>query len=156
MTPHSAAQRPSGRTRRRCLLLTALCLPLAACGLPKDQRGETEHIRETRTIRVGVAGDPAGYAAERAWLDGLARELGASVEFAPGETHALIDALDKGEIDLVIGLPAKTPFKKQIGASRPYLKPSFSPPERIWAVRPGENRWLYAVDETLIRHARSP
>jgi hypothetical protein len=63
--------------------------------------------------------------------------------------------LRKGEIDVLIALPADTPFKPDIGSSRPYENQRLSPQKRIWAVRPGANAWLYRIDATLIRHGEN-
>ena len=141
---------------RRALASACLCLPLAACGLPHDQRGAVNDIEQSGVIRVGAAGDRAALSEEQAWIDQLAAEMGVSVSLTEDETHALVKALREGELDLVIGLPAETPFKKEIGMSRPYLNARLTPAKRIWAVRPGENAWLYRIDGALLRQAPQP
>jgi hypothetical protein len=123
---------------------------LSGCDLPKDQRGTSKAIAASQEIHAAFAASEA-LEQEHAWLAALVEETGAKAIVVSGETHALIEALNQGEIDLLIGLPADTPFKKKLGRSRPYDPPDGSKRKRVWAVRPGENAWLYTVDRVLIR-----
>lgn len=126
---------------------------LAACNVPKDPHHTLEKIQGAE-MRVGVLGATENYAVERRWLEELAQDLNASLVFEEGEAHALVEKLRKGDIHLLIAPPAKTAFKKEIGLSQPYRNQALSPAKRVWAVRPGENAWLYKINYTLSRRMR--
>ncbi len=119
--------------------------------MPRDQRGASEAIARADEIRAGYSAAPEDVTAEREWLARLGQQKGAAVSEIRGDAHDLVDALRRGDIDLIIGLPAKTPFKKEIGLSRPYGDPQNPDRKRAWAVRPGENAWLYDVDRLLMQ-----
>lgn len=109
---------------------TCALLLCAACGnYPRDPEGTLERVRGG-ALRVGVAeaspwtslagGTPAGV--EPALVQELARELGARVEWVPGSETLLLEALERGELDLVVGgLDSRTPWKrKRIAITDPY------------------------------------
>lgn len=130
--------------------LLCFCV-LFGCELPKDQRGTTERIEREGEIRAGYSAQAEELAAERAWLAALGERKNARIEEMPGEAHQLVEALRRGEIDLIIDMPAKSPFAKEVGLSRPYPNPQERAQKRAWAVRPGENAWLYEVDRLLMQ-----
>lgn len=82
---------------------------LAACDVPRDPEGTLERVRGG-TLRVGVAdappwvvaGEPPG-GIEPELVRRFAAELGAEVVWRRGAAHELIAALERYELDLVVG-----------------------------------------------------
>ncbi len=82
----------------------------AACGIPRDPRGTLDRVRGG-TMRVGVAArapwvvlagaEPAGV--EPRLLRTFARALGARIAWTPGAESELMEALERGELDVVAG-----------------------------------------------------
>ena len=134
----------------------ALCLALLAassCGeFPKDPEGTLQRIRAERAFRVGLVAP-----LDEATLDPKARILlqrvsaasGARPLIEIGDSEPLLNRLEEGEIDLVIGRFEKaSPWKNLV---------SFGPPLRIEkhkkaefhliaAARNGENAWIGVLE----------
>jgi polar amino acid transport system substrate-binding protein len=105
-----------------------LILVIAACNLPRDAGGTLERVRNG-TLRAGymvhppwvidASGAPAGV--EARLVQELARSLGASIAWVRGPEDELLTALEHRELDIVIGgLTRESPWKKQVGLTRPY------------------------------------
>jgi polar amino acid transport system substrate-binding protein len=133
-------------------------LLLCGCSLPKDPDGTLQRV-QGGTLRVGVAiappwtMDSAGTfgGIEPALVRTLARELGTTVKWVPGNESVLLPLLRQRKLDLVIaGLDGQTPWKKTVGITRSYHTVS-DPVERrlVWAVAPGENAWQVRVEHFL-------
>lgn len=135
------------------LVAVALAAPLCACAdIPSDPERTEALVRESGTIRLGVAsGTPREPAAE-AVLAGLQRATGARTEASGGDSEALLRELEEGKIDLVYGRFAmdspwltKVHFGKALGWRA-------EPPKHVaaprFAYRNGENGWIMRV-ETL-------
>lgn len=112
------------------LLLAGLCvLPaaLASCDLPRDPEGTLLRVRDG-TLRAGyvenapwVAGDGEPRGVEAELVREFARELNARVEWTRGSHAQLIEALERFEIDLVVGgLTRSAPGVAWVAATRPY------------------------------------
>jgi polar amino acid transport system substrate-binding protein len=104
-------------------------LALAACGLPRDPDGTLDRVRGG-TIRAGLiehppwasndAGGPAGVEVEL--LEGLAEDLDAEIRWTTGTEGELIDALELGELDAVVGgLTVDSPWVSKAAFTAPYL-----------------------------------
>jgi hypothetical protein len=140
----------------------ALCLAFLAassCGeFPRDPEGTVERVRAERVFRVGLVAP-----LEQANLDPRAKSLlqrvgqaaGARPVVETGDAEPLLNRLEEGELDLVIGRFEKaSPWKRLV---------SFGPPLRIQrhkktefhltaAARNGENAWI-ALLEAEARNA---
>lgn len=157
---------PHYRTAITRLLVVAL-VPAAACGLPRDSDGTLERVRGG-TIRVGFAidtpwvTDSAGMAGgvEGRIVHGLARSLGARVEWTHGHESELLTALHDRELDLVVGgLTTDSPWKARIAFTKPYhvdsgfvvrsMKAKRREEKHVLALPPGENGWLVYVERFL-------
>jgi polar amino acid transport system substrate-binding protein len=98
----------SGRTLVRGLAATLAVL--SACGIPRDAEGTLERVQGGR-MRVGITerppwteldgAEPAGVEVEL--VEGFARSLDAEIEWFIGSEAELLTALEKRELDLVIG-----------------------------------------------------
>jgi polar amino acid transport system substrate-binding protein len=104
-------------------------LALAACGLPRDPDGTLDRVRGG-TLRAGLiehppwassrAGEPAGVEVEL--LEGLAEDLDAEIRWTTGTESELIEALELGELDAVVGgLTADSPWMSKAAFTAPYL-----------------------------------
>jgi hypothetical protein len=142
------------RSQARVLpvLLTAACLCLGSCDLPRDPEQTLSKVA-SGMLRVGTTGGDSPTQLERKLVEQLASELDSTVLYVPGETHELVDALSRGELQLVVSLPASTPFEKHVGFSRTYRDPARPRAERVFAIRAGENAWLLAVNRQLAKAA---
>jgi polar amino acid transport system substrate-binding protein len=113
-----------------------LIAAITACdGLPKDPSGTTNQILSRGTIKVGVIehppwvirtvdGEPAG--AEAELVKEFSQRLGVKPEWQWGGEGQLFSALEKYELDVVIGgLENTTPWSSRIGMTRPYFKEIF-------------------------------
>ena len=134
----------------------AFCLVLLAassCGdFPRDPKGTLERVRSEGSFRVGLVA-PLGEAGldpkSQALLQRLGQATGASPTIERGDAEPLLNRLEEGELDLVIGrFESASPWKKMV---------SFSPPLRVEkhgktefhlvaAMQNGENAWIGLVE----------
>ena len=133
---------------RRFALVLAF-FAASSCGdFPRDSDGTLERVRAERVFRVGlVAPLDAGNLDPRAkaLLQRVGQAAGASPAVETGDTEPLLDRLEEGELDVVIGRFEKnSPWKTLV---------SFGPPLRVEkhkktifhltaAARNGENAWI--------------
>ncbi len=130
---------------------------LAGCDLPRDPEGTYDRVRGG-TLRVGiVAADEAqpehasAAREDRAAVERFAQELGASPVWMHASAEALFLALERHELDLVIGgVYGDTPWRGRIALSKPAgPHPAERGAERRFAIPPGENKWLLAINRFL-------
>ena len=130
----------------------ALCFALlaaSACGeFPRDSEETLERVRSDHVFRVGLVApldaatlDPKA----KTLLRRVAQASGAKPLVEVGDAEPLLDRLEEGELDIVIGrFEKKSPWKSHV---------SFGPPLRIEkhkktvfhltaAARNGENAWI--------------
>ena len=156
-------------TRRLMLsgLLAAAALGSAGCtssGYPADPQGTLDRITGG-TLRAGAAhhpphvdvtgAEPTG--AEADLVRAFAAERGAAVEWTASGEEALMTALEKGDLDLVVGgLTKQSPWTTHAALTRPYAEaegPDGEPVELVMAVPLGENQLLTALERFLDAHA---
>lgn len=133
----------------RHLALCAAFLAASSCGeFPRDPAGTLERVRAERTIRVGLVA-PLSEASLDPRATTFLRRVGRSAQARPaveiGDSEPLLNRLEEGELDIVIGrFEKKSPWKRLV---------SFGPPLRIEkhkktefhliaAARNGENAWI--------------
>ena len=141
-----------------------------ACGIPRDPRGTLDRVRGG-TMRVGVAqrapwvvltqSEPAG--TEPRLLRTFAHTLGARITWTPGAESELMEALERGELDVVVGgITRSTAWRERVALTRPYRTTGTAPGPRgdvgdhVMAVPPGENGWLRALEASLAAGAVTP
>lgn len=132
-------------------LLIASALALGACAdLPRDPGGTTERIARTHEILLGAIDGAKPSPRAEAVLADVAARLDARVVRVGGHGEALLDALEKGELDLVYGRFAKTsPWATRVYFGRPLgPRESVASDERAprFAFRNGENGWIMLVE----------
>lgn len=133
---------------RSLALVIVSALLLAGCDhFPSDPEQSLNDIRTRGTIRVGTPQDMPPEAG--ALLRRLESATGARAQRLPGGIEPLLQAVEDGEIDLVIA-----PFRTDTPSA---TTNALSPPIRIegsgrkaieWraAMRSGENRWISLVE----------
>lgn len=139
-------------------------LLIAGCQFPADPDGTLERV-EGGTLRVGVAGhdpwvrlDGTGAAGVEVTLtERFAESLGAEVEFTEGAEAELIDGLKTGGLDLVVGgFDSKSPWKKEVALTRPYIQTrepvegEISTVKHVMLAPLGENAWLVRLERFLL------
>ncbi|MBS7455851.1 hypothetical protein [Coralloluteibacterium stylophorae] len=151
---------PSSPLRRASAL--ALVLVLCGCDLPRDPAGSTERI-VGGTLRIGVVDAPgwtdaaARTGAEADAVRRFAATLGARPVWRAGSESQLMHALQIADVDLVVGaIAADSPWDRRVGMSRPFPAKRYAAadaevfvPAHVWAVQPGENRFLLRVEAFL-------
>jgi polar amino acid transport system substrate-binding protein len=112
--------------------LALFLLGVSACTtLPRDPEKTLQRVQQQHHVRVGIVesppwvirtgGEPAG--AEVELVRRFAASLGGTPEWFWGGEQEHMEALERFELDLVIGdLDASTPWKKKIALTRPYFE----------------------------------
>jgi polar amino acid transport system substrate-binding protein len=146
------------------LSITFVCLLAAGCGLtiPADPEKTLERMTGS-TMRVGVspnppwtvidgAGEPSG--TEVDLVREFAGTLQAQVEWVVGGEQPLIAALERGELQLVIGgFNSETPWTEKAAITKPYAEtrdPEGKRKKLVMAAPMGENAFLLALEEFLL------
>ena len=154
--------------RIRWAVILAAAPLLAGCGvsMPADPDGTLQEITGG-TIQVGVtaaAGEEGNWVqlqpgAEPAGIEpdlvrGFAATREATIEWIGGTEHELVDDLEHGELDLVIGgFADDTPWTKHAGMTRPYMETKHERGKTVKHVMLtplGENAFLLALDKYLL------
>jgi hypothetical protein len=127
--------------------------------------GSLERIT-SGTLRVGLSvnppwtevdpsGEPNG--SEVDLVDGFARHVEASVDFEVHGESRLVELMDLGELDLLIGgLTEDSPWIDTMALTRPYANvpaPDGGIQKMVIGVRAGENALLVALERYLAERA---
>ena len=128
----------------------ALLLLPVACGIPRDPEGTLDRVRGG-VMRVGITEhppwtilgeEPTG--AEVELVESFAGDLAADVEWVEGSHGELLAALERRELDLVVGgFTSDDPWASQVTFIQPYVTvrtvlgvaPGELPPEELEGVR---------------------
>jgi ABC-type amino acid transport substrate-binding protein len=146
-----------------------LALTLGGCaGIPADPEGTLARVSGGE-LRVGVTertpwvellegGEPEGIEPEL--VRRFAEQLEAEVVWVEGSEQKLVDDLEHGVVDLVIGgIPAGTPWSEHAGVTRPYTSATDEhgqPHEPVMLVPTGENAFLLELDRFLLSQEATP
>ena len=144
---------------------------LAGCSatIPTDPEGTLERVRGG-VLRVGVSPNPpwtelSGTGSEPTGLEpalvrDFAASLDADVEWTPGGEEALMKALDRGEMDLVIGgLTARSPWSSHAALTYRYATTTGPEGEKelhVMAAPMGENAFLVELEHFLLEQEVRP
>lgn len=137
------------------LLIIVSTLAASCSNLPRDPKETLRHVQDGGRLRVGLvehppwvvrgSGEPAG--AEVELVRRFAKELGATPEWHWGGEQEQMEALERYELDLLIGgFTSKTPWSKYVGLTSPYIE------KQVMATPPGENGFIKHLDEFLSQH----
>ena len=114
------------------ILISTLAAFLQHIHFPKDAEKTLDKV-SNGTLRVGFTNaEPWVYPSalgaqgiEANIVTGFAQTLHAKVEWIKGTEEQLYNALRRGEIDILIGgITDKTPWKEEIGVTKPYIETS--------------------------------
>lgn len=152
------------------LLHALAALGAAAClssctAIPADPDHTLDRVRASKVLRVGASpaegfvqinGDKVS-GREADLVTGFAQREGARVEWhVEGEEH-LMESLEDGELDLVIGgLTSKTPWEKKAALTRPYAEDKNDQGKtrkRVIAAPLGENAFISELERFLDEEA---
>ena len=155
--PAEVYPRRNSPLRSAAARLGLLGAPLAACQLPRDPEHTLERVRGG-VLRVGAVheppwvrmphpqGPPAGV--EVALVEALAASLDAELRWNYGGEGRLMTALERFELDLVIGgVDGDSPYKDKVGFTRPYYREDEV--DHVLAAPPGENAWIMHLEAFL-------
>lgn len=137
-------------------------VPVTGCveHFPGDPEGTLTRVTGD-TLRVGASANPPFVDSDGARItgsevrlvEGYALTLNADIEWLQGGEEDLMERLEHGELDLVIGgLTDKTPWTTKAGLTRPYTESMGSFGDRqkhVLAVPLGENAFLLDLDTYL-------
>jgi ABC-type amino acid transport substrate-binding protein len=144
------------RLAARPLCALAMLLAVAGgCGIPRDPDGTYDRVRGA-TMRAGVSehppwtslasGKPAGIEVDL--LEDFAASLSATIRWHRGSEAPLVEALNDGRLDVIIGgFRESTPWNSHAAATQPYVESGGE--KYVMLVRQGENRWLIKLDRYL-------
>jgi polar amino acid transport system substrate-binding protein len=160
---------PRTGLRSAFLALLLLALTLASCRYPQDVEGTLKRV-EGGVLLVGAVENPpwvirrgeavAGTGLEAELVAGLAEELGAELRWHWGTPEELLPALEKFQLDIVIGGLAKGPrIGHGVALTKPYIKRHETVGlrgetklrEHVLALPPGENAWMMTVEHYIDR-----
>lgn len=141
-------------------LVLALTMLAGCASYPADPYGTLERATGG-VLQVGVVhnepfvsvvgGEPSGQEVDL--VERYAEGIDARVEWTAGSEGSLVDKLDHGQVDMVIGgLTSDTQWKKKVGLTRSYRQTTdeFGKKRRhVMAVRQGENALLLDLDRFL-------
>lgn len=120
---------------------------LGACNaIPKDPEGTTERVRSEGQFRVGVIESDAPLrAAQELFLKEVVAAAGARPVVERAASDVLLEKLEMGELDLVVGeLSPKTPWAMRVSLL-PLLDEQVTKDGHsvlAAAARNGENEWI--------------
>lgn len=123
---------------------------LGGCWLPRDPEGTADRV-EGGTLDVGLLDDRDLDPPDATALAAIAAEFSARPRLRHGDPHQLLAALERGDLDLLIGgIPASTPFADHAGLSAPFgeVRIGTRTEDRVLAVRKGENRFLLRINRS--------
>lgn len=145
-------------------MLLGLLLTGCAASYPADPHGTLERVTGG-VLRVGISHNEPFVSVEGPSPSGLEVELvkayadtlNAEVEWTADGEEELVDQLEHGLLDMMVGgLTDKTPWQQKVGLTRPYtqMTDEFGQTEKhVMAVRKGENAFLLDLDEFLQNQA---
>jgi polar amino acid transport system substrate-binding protein len=142
-------------------LVACAAVMVASCGLPLDTSGTLDRATGG-TLRVGMSADEPWTAVTQSGRDGIevrllqefAAGIAAQIEWQDGGEESLMQLLDSGELDVVIGgFTANSPWSDKAALTLPYVvSPSEdgSEEQHVMAVALGENALLVAIEQFLL------
>ena len=132
----------------------AICLTLltASCGdFPRDPDDTLNRVRTQGSFRVGLVTDGAG-GEVAALLAAIGKRAGAKPQIMRGDGEPMLNRLEQGELDLVIGrFEKKSPWSHLVTMGPPLLRGKHGKTEFHLApvMRNGENAWIALVEREV-------
>ena len=134
------------------LAAAALAALVAGCGMPKDPQDSFARMKQQGVLRAGITARPPfttdSGGPEADAVTAFAQTAGARVEWRRGSESELFEALERFELDIVVGgFTDDNPWAPKLGITRPYLEADGK--RHVVAVAPGENRMLLEFERAL-------
>lgn len=150
------------RVIRKLTVGLTLATVLTGCAghYPADPHHTLSRVADG-VLRVGISHNepfvsvqgPAPSGREIDLVESYATTLGAEIAWTADGEEDLVDHLEHGQLDLVVGgLTEKTPWQQKVGLTSPYAETTdeFGQTEKhVMAVRQGENAFLLDLDTFL-------
>jgi ABC-type amino acid transport substrate-binding protein len=129
----------------RAFLLATALLAVGCDAIPADPDSSLDRVRAERRFRVGLIASHAPLPGEAAdLLQRLSRATGAKAALERGPAEALLNRLEEGDLDLVLGeFAEKSPWAAKVTLSEPIA--TNGPIVLAAAARNGENAWIALV-----------
>jgi DNA-binding transcriptional LysR family regulator len=148
---------------RLALVLAVAATLLGGCErFPRDPEGTLQRISSERTFRVGIiaSAHQAQLPPEAArLLQRISSASGARPQIRSGEAEVLLDSLEQGDLDLVLGrFNKKSPWATLVTFGPPLKveKMGETTFETSAAMRNGENAWVALVERETRNVAPKP
>lgn len=132
---------------------------LASCDqVPRDTEGSLERIRQDGRFRVGlISGSVEGKLRGHLLLDHVARISGARPIGESGAAELLLEKLEEGRLDLVVGTMAdKSPWRTRVYFLPPLSTKRSGKPSVVAVARNGENAWIALLYREAEKVGRLP
>lgn len=133
-----------------------LCLGLLAvtscADFPRDPENTLERVRAERSFRVALVaplGDGGLDPKAAALLQRIENASGATAKLERGDAEPLLNRLEEGELDMVIGrFEKKSPWNRLVSFSPPLRREMHGKVEFYLtaAARNGENAWIGLIE----------
>ena len=139
------------RTRLTSAFVALTLVGSGCASMPRDPDGTLDRVKREGVLRVG-ASPSERTALEEDLARGLAAELGARVQLTRGGETALVGAMERGELDLLVGgLHADSPWSDKVSITRAYAESTEAGEtvKHVLAVPLGENAMLARVETFL-------
>lgn len=128
---------------RKSILCVAVVL--GACSqIPRDQDRSLERVRQEDRFSVGViSGSSDGERRGLVLVDHVARATGARPVIQHGSAEPLLEDLEQGRLDLVVGsMSQKSPWRARVHFLLELSHRSTDRPAAVAMARNGENAWI--------------
>lgn len=138
--------------KRRWSAVYATLLATACGDFPRDPDGTLERVRSEGSFRVAIVMAPAGggpTAEVTALLRSIGKSAGAKPRLVWGEAEPMLNRLEQGELDLVVGrFEKKSPWARLVTIGPPLRREKQGKVEFHLApvMRNGENAWIGLVE----------
>lgn len=133
------------------LILCALILLSACDNYPKDPKHTLKTVQKEGILKVGIIEQQPWTSIERNIAAAFAQNLGAQVEWGTYSESEAIERLKNHDLHMVIGgLTKASPWKKEVGFTRPYLKNGDKKKDKhVLAIPRGENLFIVTLEKFL-------
>lgn len=136
------------------VILLALTLLTACDSIPQDASGTVKRIQSDHVMHAGLVSGTRNPETAQLMLTKLAAQWNARVEWHTAPASIMLDKLEKGELDVVVGEFAQaSPLKTDVSFSQAVAQPEPQdnklPVLRI-ARAHGENRLISVTDKMVM------
>lgn len=137
----------------RALVGLLVVIALAGCGvIPRDPEGTLERVQSEGVLRAGASPSEVTEQ-EMELVTRFAEELGVEVEWTEDGETALVAAMERAELDVIVGgMESDSPWSDKVSVTRAYassVDPEGATVKHVMAVPAGENAMLVRLERFL-------